>query len=86
MSANTGMSTHRFSWSSQQIYFQALTGLTDNNTGQYANWTFAPSDNVNLIPQNAIPLHMNLWLFQGQPPRDGAEEELVIAEFKWIAG
>ncbi|MBV8634265.1 MAG: glycoside hydrolase family 16 protein, partial [Burkholderiaceae bacterium] len=82
MSGNTGWSTHRFTWGSQQIAFQALTGLSDTNTGLYANWTFAPS-NLTLIPQYAIPLHMNLWLFQGKPPADGAEVEMIISEFKF---
>ncbi|HEY8026339.1 MAG TPA: DUF4214 domain-containing protein [Burkholderiaceae bacterium] len=86
MSGNTGRSTHRFAWSSTQLQFQALAGLTDTDVGQYANWTFAPANDLNLIPQNAIPLHMNLWLFQGQPPADGAQVELVISEFKFTAG
>ncbi|HEX8955809.1 MAG TPA: DUF4214 domain-containing protein [Burkholderiaceae bacterium] len=83
MSGNTGWSTHRFTWGARQIGFQALAGLTDTDAGQYASWTFAPANYASLIPQNAIPLHMNLWLFQGQAPADGAQVEMVISEFKF---
>lgn len=83
MSGNTGWSTHRFNWSARQIGFQALAGLSDTNAGQYASWTFAPPNYASVIPQYAIPLHMNLWLFQGQAPVDGAQVEMVISEFKF---
>jgi hypothetical protein len=31
-----------------------------------------------LIPQKPVPLHLNLWLFQGKPPTDGKEVEVIL--------
>lgn len=68
MTPNTGFSTHRFTWTSRQVSFRVLTGLTDDDSGSYANWTFAPQDSLVRIPQNPLPLHLNMWLFNGKPP------------------
>jgi hypothetical protein len=84
-SANTGTSTHRFKWHRQRIDFQALAGWTDGNDGEYAHWAFTPADYLNAIPQTPLPLHMNLWLFDG-PPSNGKEVEIVVTEFKYIPG
>jgi hypothetical protein len=78
---NTGLSTHRFNWTSKQVAFQSMAGLTNKTRGMYANWTYAPADYLTLIPQSPTPLHINLWLFQGNPPSDGLETEIVISEF-----
>jgi hypothetical protein len=80
--ANTaGQSTHRFNWTSKQVAFQSLAGFANHNAGLYADWTFAPVDFASLVPQHAMPLHMNFWLFQGQAPSDAQEAEIVITEF-----
>ena len=84
MTPNTGLSTHRFVWSSRTVSFRALSGFTDDNTGSYADWVFSPQDYLKRIPQNPLPLHINMWLFNGKPPANGQEIEMVIAEFKFI--
>lgn len=84
-SPNTGMSTHRFVWNSQSVSFYALSGFTDSMAGEYANWTFAPTNYAQLIPQNAMPVHMNLWL-TGGPPSDGQEVEIVVTQFTFTPG
>jgi hypothetical protein len=30
-----------------------------------------------------MPVHINLWLFQGRPPKDGQEVEVIIRGFKY---
>jgi hypothetical protein len=52
---HSNTSTHRFKWSSRQVSFQALDGLTDTDAGEYARWAFAPADYVSRIPQNPLP-------------------------------
>lgn len=84
MTPNTGLSTHRFTWTSRQVSFRALKGLTDDNIGSYADWTFAPQDYLVRIPQSPLPLHLNMWLFDGKPPANGQEVEMVISELKFI--
>jgi hypothetical protein len=78
---NTGFSTHRVNWTSKQVVFQSMAGLTDRTRGMYANWTYAPADYLARIPQTPLPLHINFWLFQGNPPSDGLDTEIVISQF-----
>ena len=49
-----------------------------------ARWNFAPADPTRQVPQQPLPPHINLWLFQGRPPKDGKEVEIVIQEFSFI--
>jgi hypothetical protein len=35
------------------------------------------------MPYLDAPLHMNLWAFQGKPPTDGQEVEIIIHDFKY---
>lgn len=76
--------TQRFVWGSKNIFFQGLRGLTDGNTGQYASWLYQPTAYLKQIPQQAMPVHLNLWLFQGQAPVNGQEVEVIIKSFKFI--
>jgi hypothetical protein len=34
------------------------------------------------VPQNGLPFHFNLWLFEGRPPADGKQVEVVLRNFK----
>jgi hypothetical protein len=34
-----------------------------------------------LIPQQPTPVRINLWLFRGMAPFDGAEVEIIISQF-----
>lgn len=76
-------STHRFTWSGSQIYFQSLYGLRDDNTNQFAEWLYAPADAASYIPQQAMPVHINLWLVRGLKPSNLREVEIVIKNFKY---
>jgi len=78
-------STHRFAWSAHRVDYESLNGLVDDETGRYANWSFAPADYELRIPQHALPVHMNLWLLQGQPPTDNKEVDITIAAFRFTA-
>jgi hypothetical protein len=80
---NGNATTHRFTWKSQSILFQSLNGHRDDNKQQFAHWLFKPTDYTSQIPQKPIPVMLNLWLFQGQPPSDGNEVELVVSSFKF---
>jgi len=75
--------TQRFTWSSQSIYFQSLRGFHNDNTGQYAGWLFKPGSYLKYIPQHAIPVHINLWLSDGNPPVNGQGVEVVIRSFRY---
>jgi len=82
-SLNRLHTTQRFTWNSKQIYFQSLRGFHNDNTGQYNSWNFQPSSYLKYIPQHAMPLHINLWLFNGAAPTNGQEVEVVIRSFHY---
>jgi len=77
-------STHRFAWTPQQVHYESLYGLSDDETGLYHARTFAPPDYTLRVPQHPIPVHMNLWLYHGNVPTDKQDVDITIAEFKFI--
>lgn len=78
---NGTYTSHRFIWESQQILFQSLHGHEDNEENEIASWLFKPDEPLKYIPQQAMPVHINLWLFEGQLPVDGNEVEIIISSF-----
>lgn len=75
--------TQRFTWTPQSVRLQALAGHQNGDSGQYAAWTFAPDKPRALVPQFAMPLHINLWLNAGLAPQDHKEIEVVIRDFSF---
>lgn len=73
-----GNSSHTFKWASTSILFQSFRGTSSRPS---VSWTFRPRDSQSRIPQNPLPVHMNLWLFQGQPPLNGLPVELIVRSF-----
>ena len=85
-------STSRFVWTSTSITSSIMSGYTPvgSNTGllQLDNgaknpWTYAPSNPSTNIPQNPMPLGMNLWCFD--IPSDGKNVEVIIRDFVFVA-
>jgi len=85
-------STSRFVWTSTSITSSIMSGYTPvtSNAGllQLAQgvknpWTYAPSNPSTNIPQNAMPLGMNLWCFG--IPSDGKNVEVIIRDFVFVA-
>ncbi|MEH1838782.1 MAG: glycoside hydrolase family 16 protein [Nostoc sp.] len=81
---NGSYTTHRFTWTAANVYFQSLNGHYDDNTNQFANWLYQPLDSANYIGHKPMPVYINLWLFKGQPPTNGQQVELIIRSFKFI--
>ncbi len=76
--------THRFLWLPDRIVWQALRGHAKNardNRGEFAGWEYKPPADSGLIPQQPLPVLVNLWLFQGKPPMDGKEVNITLARF-----
>ena len=78
-------STHRFDWSSARVLYRSWQGVQPGGT-EIAEWTFEPVDPERRISRKPMPLHFNLWLFQGRPPKDGREVEVVIRGFRFVPG
>lgn len=76
--------TQRFDWQSSGIRFQSLRGHRDDNQGEYAHWSYRPADSRRRVPQQPLPVHINLWLMRGRPPRNGREVEIIVKRFSFI--
>lgn len=73
--------TQRFIRQSQSVRFQSLHGHRNDNANQFTSWLFRPRDPQRRIPQAPLPVHLNLWLFQGQAPQNNQPVEIVIHAF-----
>ena len=80
------LSTSRFIWSTSSIQSFLIKGLqaVGSNTDLINSWTYAPNNSQTNIPQQALPLGMNLWCFD-KTPTDGMPVEVVIRDFKFVA-
>ncbi|MCW3097350.1 MAG: hypothetical protein JWL77_2968 [Chthonomonadaceae bacterium] len=72
--------TQRFVRSADNVSLQSLQGHRNDNRNEIASWVYAPLDK-RLIPQKPLPVHINLWLFQGKSPDDGKEITVTIKKF-----
>jgi hypothetical protein len=74
-------STHLFTWTPYFISFLSLTRYPGGNLPGYSQWMYRPVNAASHIPQHPLPVHLNLWLFQGHAPTNGLPVELVITGF-----
>lgn len=75
--------TSRFTWDSKSIRFWLMTGLQPVGITRnvLAAWNYTATNHLDAIPQNAMPLHMNLWLDRGHAPANGQPVEVIIRSF-----
>lgn len=80
------VSTHEFDWRPDRVVYRSWQGALPFSADQeIARWEFAPPDPRKRIANQPMPVHLNLWLFQGRPPRDGREVEVVVHSFRFEA-
>ena len=76
------LTTARMVWSSTSVVFTLMSG--DQPIGTTANVlqtaTYKPSNTTN-IPQQPIPVGMNLWAFQAVPATD---QSVIIQSFQYV--
>jgi len=79
------LATSRFAWSPDAIVSSLFAGLVavDETAGLLETWTHAPQNPTTNIPQEPLPLGMNLWCFDA-PPTDGEPVEIVIRDFVFV--
>lgn len=75
------LTTSRFTWSSTDVNYWLIGGhyQIGSTPNAIESWTTPQGTS---IPQVAMPLHMNLWLYQAQAPTDGQEVEVIIRDFQ----
>ena len=76
-------STHRFIWSQHQVQYRSMHGHRDDDREEFGQWDYSPNEPSRYISQQPMPVHINLWLFKGLPPKNGQEVEIVIHDFKF---
>jgi hypothetical protein len=78
-----GYTTHRFAWTATSVSFQSLAGHRDDSANELAQWQFQPPNPASQVGHDPEPVLINLWLFNGQPPLDGQDVELIVRSFKF---
>ena len=73
--------THRFNWQHESVFFQCLAEHCSGDGDEIGRWIYQPAEYRDYIPQQPMPVRMNLWLSKGVAPSDGREVEIVIASF-----
>jgi hypothetical protein len=77
------LTTARLVWTSTSVTGTVMSGLQP--VGTTANvlhtWTFAPADYSARIPQQPVPLGMNLWCFKKTP---STNQEVIIQDFQFV--
>ena len=76
-------SQHSFTWTTTNVVFESCGEQGGNQTRRLASWVFQPPNPAACISQKAMPVHINLWCFQGKPPSDAKEVELIVRDFKF---
>ncbi len=74
-------STHGFVWSPEGVAFRSYEGHEIKDKRPYKWWDYTGPNNPPLSNQK---VHINLWLYKGQPPTDGNEVLLVIDRFVFV--
>ncbi len=79
------LSTSRFIWNKTSIQDFLIDGFqpVGSTTDLIKSWTYAPNNPTVNIPQQALPLGMNLWCFEATPS-DGKNVEVVIRDFQFV--
>jgi hypothetical protein len=79
---NTDESTHVFTWTPTNVVFETFT-RQDTMKQVLAQWRYEPKEPELWISQKPMPVHLNLWCFQGRPPENGEELDLIIRAFRF---
>ena len=80
--------TARMVWSSTQVVSSVFAGYVPIASSppapaQLNTYTFAPTNPQAAIPQQAIPVLLNLWCYRA-PPADGNDVEVVFTDFQFV--
>ena len=82
LALNGTYTTYRFIRSSTAVSFKGFHGHTQAEANAFFPWTTPAGFNVSTL---ALPVHMNLWLFNGNAPSNATEVEIIIHSFKFTA-
>jgi len=81
MTLSTTDTTHYIDWSASSTHFKSIQGHHQeppDAANLIHEWLYVGDD----IPaeETCLRIHMNLWLYQGNPPSDGQEIEITVKD------
>lgn len=77
------LSIHSFVWQNESIMFQSISGFLSPKLAAsplIESWNYTGKDIPKPGNENA---RINLWLYQGIPPSDNNEAEIIIKKFEF---
>ena len=77
--------THRFGWTPDRILFQSFHGHRTDPAAAFGNWRYSPLPYGGKMPLPPVHVHLNLWLFGGNAPVSGEEQEVIVKRFVFSA-
>lgn len=78
-----GRSLHRFRWRADRVVYLSQELDDDGNVGRETSWAFTPKNPSDRIASSPMPVHFNLWGFQGRTPSDGKPAEIIVRRFRF---
>ena len=76
-----GRSVHRFTWTADSVVYTSQQLRDDGSVESETYWAYTPADYPARISASPMPIHFNLWGFQGREPSDGDPVEVIIKRF-----
>ena len=75
------LTTHGFIWSEKGVRFRSYVGHRLKRKKPFKMWDY-------IGPHNPEPstekVHINLWLYKGEPPSNEFDSEIIINKFKFV--
>jgi hypothetical protein len=83
MSLQEEHSTHRFEWRTDNVHFSSFQGhdALPDPSDEIESWQYTGAD---IPPEGIGNARINLWLFNGAPPSDGQEVEVIVEAFHFV--
>jgi len=74
-------SNQQFTWSRDSVIFSTFNGKMADDKHIVASYScIQPPASISSLQ---MPVHINLWLFDGKPPADGKAVEVLIDSFSF---
>lgn len=82
LALNGTYTSYKFTRTPTAVSYKGYHGHNLVETNAFFPWTTPAGYNVSTL---ALPVHMNLWLFQGNAPSNAQEVEIIIHSFTFTA-
>ncbi len=77
-------SAHQFNWTEREVTFESFFGHIIKDEARFRQWSYQSAGFEDEKVQPPVRVHMNLWLFRGEAPLNGQEQEVIIKKFMFF--